>query len=143
MREQVITTRRSFLWRSAAGEGVQGHFGYRELLVKQSARIWQPDVARAGGLTAMRKIAALADTGYIGVAPHNPNGPVCTAASMHFAAATPNFLIMEEGNRETGQYNDIFAGGWKTNFAYWTVPESPGLGVDFSAPFLREYEIKL
>ena len=127
----------------AAGEGVQGHFGYRELLVKQSARIWQPDVARAGGLTAMRKIAALADTGYIGVAPHNPNGPVCTAASMHFAAATPNFLIMEEGNRETGQYNDIFTGGWKTNFAYWTVPESPGLGVDFSAPFLREYEIKL
>ena len=127
----------------AAGEGVQGHFGYRELLEKQSARIWQPDVARAGGITAMRKIAALADTGYIGVAPHNPNGPVCTAASMHFAAATPNFLIMEEGNRETGQYNDIFDGGWKTNFAYWTVPESPGLGVDFSPQFLREYEIKL
>ena len=127
----------------ATGEGVQGHFNYRELLAKQSARIWQPDVARVGGITAMKKIAALADTGYIGIAPHNPNGPVCTAASMHLATSIPNFLIMEEGNKRTDQYNDIFLDGWKTNFAHWTVPESPGLGVDFSPEFLREHEVRI
>ena len=73
------------------------------MLVKQPARIWQPDVALTGGITAMKKIAALADTAYISITPHNPNGPVCAAAGIHFAAATPNFLIMEEGNKQTAQ----------------------------------------
>lgn len=126
----------------ATGEGVQGHFLYRELLAKQSARIWQPDVARTGGITAMRKIAALADTGYITIAPHNPNGPVCTAASLHVAASIPNFLIMEEGNTNTAQYKEIFLDGWPASLAEWRVPESPGLGIDFKPEFLREYEVK-
>lgn len=126
----------------ATGEGIQGHFQFGELLAKQSARIWQPDVARTGGITAMKKIAALADTGYITIAPHNPNGPICTAASMHLAASIPNFLIMEEGNTQTGQYNDIFVGGWKQNLAGWTIPESPGLGIDLTPEFLKEYEVR-
>ena len=91
----------------------------------------------------MRKIAALAGTGYIAIAPHNPNGPICTAASLHLAAATPDFLIMEEGNKQTEQYNDIFADGWQTSLSYWQVPESPGLGTDFSDAFLREYEVRV
>lgn len=127
----------------ATAEGIQGHFLYRELLVKRAARIWQPDVARAGGITAMKKIAALADTGYITVAPHNPNGPVCTAASIHVAASIPNFLIMEEGNKETEQYGDIFLGGWSQDLAEWTVPEGPGLGIDVTPEFLREYRVEI
>jgi galactonate dehydratase len=127
----------------ATGEGVQGHFNYRELLAKQAARIWQPDVARSGGITAVKKIAALADTGYITVAPHNPNGPICTAASMHIAASIPNFLIMEEGNTQTQEYRDIFVDGWNQNFSEWTIPESPGLGVDLTPEFLRANEVKV
>ena len=127
----------------ATAEGIQGHFLYRELLVKRAARIWQPDVARAGGITAMKKIAALADTGYVTIAPHNPNGPVCTAASIHVAASIPNFLIMEEGNKETGQYGDIFLGGWSQGLAEWTVPEGPGLGIDITPEFLREYRVEM
>ncbi|MCP5113724.1 MAG: mandelate racemase/muconate lactonizing enzyme family protein, partial [bacterium] len=126
----------------ATGEGVQGHFLFRELLEKRSARIWQPDVARVGGVTAMKKIAALADTGYITIAPHNPNGPVCAAASIHLAASIPNFLIMEEGNKETEQYKDIFLDGWDQNLSAWTIPSSPGLGIDLTPEFLREYEVK-
>lgn len=126
----------------ATAEGVQGHFRYRELLVRRAARIWQPDVARAGGITAMKKIAALADTGYVTIAPHNPNGPVCTAASMHLAASIPNFLIMEEGNKETASYADVFVGGWDQGLDEWTVPTGPGLGVDLSPEFLREHEVR-
>lgn len=126
----------------ATGEGVQGHFPYRELLAKQSARIWQPDVARVGGVTAMKKIAALADTGYVTIAPHNPNGPICAAASIHLAASIPNFLIMEEGNRETEQYGDVFVGGWDQRLDAWTIPPGPGLGVDLTPEFLREFEIE-
>lgn len=126
----------------ATGEGVQGHFLYRELLEKQSARIWQPDVARVGGITAMKKIAALADTGYITAAPHNPKGPICAAASIHLAASMPNFLIMEEGNKETGQYGSVFVGGWDQRLDAWEVPPGPGLGVDLTPEFLEEYEMK-
>jgi galactonate dehydratase len=127
----------------ATGEGLQTHWNFRDLLNKQTARIIQPDVARTGGITSMKKIAAMADANYVTVAPHNPNGPVCTAASMHVAASIPNFVIMEEGARDTTIYKDIFADGWKPNLAYWETPESPGLGVDFSTEFLREHQVKL
>jgi galactonate dehydratase len=126
----------------ATGEGLQSHWNVRDTLERQACRILQPDVSRTGGITAMRKIAAMADAHYVTIAPHNPNGPVCTAASMHVAASIPNFLIMEEGNKETGRYRDVFAGGWNQELAWWRVPEAPGLGVDFSPSFLREFEVK-
>jgi len=125
----------------ATGEGLQGHFVYREVLQKQAARILQPDVARAGGITPMKKIAAMGDAQYVTIAPHNPNGPVCTAASIHLAASIPNFLIMEEGNKAVEQYNSIFVGGWRPRLDYWEIPEAAGLGVDFPPEFLKEYEV--
>jgi galactonate dehydratase len=126
----------------ATGEGLQSHWNVRETLARRAARILQPDASRTGGITAMRKIAAMADAHYVTIAPHNPNGPICTAASMHVAASIPNFLIMEEGAKETGQYGDVFVGGWKQDLASWRVPEAPGLGVDISSQFLREFEVK-
>ncbi|MCW5980342.1 MAG: hypothetical protein KIT09_19815 [Bryobacteraceae bacterium] len=53
----------------------------------------------------------------------------------------PNFLIMEEGNTQIGEYNDIFVQGWKPNLAEWRVPEAPGLGIDFSPAFLKEHSV--
>ena len=126
----------------ATGEGIQGHFNYAPLLEKRAARILQPDVSRTGGITAMKKIAAMADAHYLTFAPHNPNGPVCTAASIHVAASSPNFLIMEEGSTNVPEYNDIFIGGWKPTLAEWRVPEAPGLGIDFSPEFLREHQVR-
>jgi galactonate dehydratase len=125
----------------ATGEGLQSHWNFRATLEQQAARILQPDVSRTGGITAFRKIAAMADAHYVTIAPHNPNGPVCTAASMHVAASIPNFTIMEEGNTGTSLYKDIFTGGWQPSLREWTVPEGPGLGVDFSAAFLKEHAV--
>jgi galactonate dehydratase len=110
------------------------------LLEKRAARL-QPDAARTGGITAMKKIASMADAHYVTFAPHNPNGPICTAASLDIAASSPNFLIMEEGSARTELYNDIFQDGWKATLGSWRVPESPGLGVDFSPQFLKEYKV--
>ena len=59
----------------ATGERIFGRQGFRELLERQAVRIIQPDLSRTGGITEARKIAAMADTYYIPVAPHNPNGP--------------------------------------------------------------------
>jgi galactonate dehydratase len=127
----------------ATGEGLQTHFNYYAVLEKRAARILQPDVARTGGITPMRKIASMADAHYVTFAPHNPNGPVCTAASLHIAASSPNFLIMEEGNKETKDYSDLFKDGWKATLAEWSVPEAPGLGIDFSPQFVKERTVKL
>lgn len=127
----------------ATGEGLQTHWNFRDLLNKQAARIIQPDVARTGGITSMKKIAAMADANYVVVAPHNPNGPVCTAASIQVAASIPNFLIMEEGFKDTSDYKDLFVNGWKATLSHWEVPDGPGLGIDLSPDYVREHEIKL
>ena len=126
----------------ATGEGLQSHWNFRELLNKQAARIIQPDVARTGGITSMKKIAAMADANYVVVAPHNPNGPICTAATMQVAASIPNFLIMEEGNQQISQYKDIFLDGWRATLSSWEVPVSSGIGADLTPEFLREYEVR-
>jgi len=129
----------------ATGEGLFSHYAFREVLQKQAARILQPDVARAGGITPVKKIAAMADAQYVTVAPHNPNGPVCTAASVHLAASLPNFLIMEEGGayREAQLYKAVFGGAWNADAAGWAIPETPGLGVDLSPEFLRDHQLKI
>ena len=55
----------------------------------------QPDVTHVGGLKELLKIAAIAEAYGVEVAPHNPNGPVGTAAAVHAAAAEPNLLLLE------------------------------------------------
>jgi galactonate dehydratase len=91
----------------------------------------------------MKKIAAIAETHYVNIAPHNPNGPLCTAASLHLMTSIPNFLIMEQGNTDTSMYKDVFAGGWTDSLSEMTVPETPGLGVDFSPQFVKEQTVTL
>jgi galactonate dehydratase len=127
----------------ATGEGLQGHFAYRETLAKQAARILQPDVARTGGITAMKKIAAMADAAYVTIAPHNPNGPVCTAASIHVAASIPNFVIMEEGAKSVEMYPQLFVDGWEGRLDYWTVSDAPGLGIDLPPEFVKEFQVRV
>jgi galactonate dehydratase len=127
----------------ATGEGLQSHFNFYAILEKQAARILQPDPARTGGITAVKKIAAMADAHYVVIAPHNPNGPVCTAAAVHIAASIPNFVIMEEGNTNPKDYNEIFIGGWKPNLAEWPIPEAPGLGVDFSPQYVKDHSVRI
>jgi galactonate dehydratase len=122
----------------ATGESLYSQYGFREILEKNGARILQPDLARTGGISAVKKIAAMAETHYVNVAPHNPNGPVCTAATLHLCTSIANFIIIEQGNTNTAAYNDIFPGGWKDSLTEMYVPETPGLGVDFTPAYLKE-----
>ncbi len=56
----------------------------------------QPDLSHAGGITEVRKIAALAETFDVQIAPHSPLGPIALAACLQVGFATPNFLIQEQ-----------------------------------------------
>ncbi|MEU1785101.1 mandelate racemase/muconate lactonizing enzyme family protein [Streptomyces sparsogenes] len=79
----------------ATGECLYSPHEFLALLSAGGADIVQPDVCVVGGLTQMVKIATIAEAHYVPVAPHNPLGPLATAANVHFAAATTNFSILE------------------------------------------------
>ncbi|WP_167132954.1 mandelate racemase/muconate lactonizing enzyme family protein [Paramicrobacterium chengjingii] len=79
----------------ATGESLYSTHEFLGLLSAQGADIVQPDICVVGGLTQMTKIAHLAEAHYVPVAPHNPMGPLATAANVHFAAAITNFSILE------------------------------------------------
>ena len=124
----------------ATGERIFGRHGFRELLEKQAVRIIQPDVARTGGITETKKIAAMADTYLIPVAPHNPNGPICTLASMHVCFTIPNFLILEFFERDEPVFQEIVIGGLKRDVGGVYPTTAPGMGINITDEFLRKYK---
>ena len=79
----------------AAGERLATIYGVRPFLEARSVRILQPDVANCGGITAAKKIAALAESYSVPICPHNPNGPIATAMAVHLLAAIPNAHVLE------------------------------------------------
>ncbi|WP_337662315.1 enolase C-terminal domain-like protein [Actinoalloteichus sp. AHMU CJ021] len=79
----------------ATGESLYTPHEFLALCAAQGVDIAQPDICVVGGLTQMRKIAAITEAHYVPLAPHNPMGPLATAANAHFAAATTNFSILE------------------------------------------------
>lgn len=114
----------------ATGERLLSRFEYRELLESGGCRIIQPDIMHAGGFTEIRKIAALADMYSVPVAPHNPGGPICTAASMHLAAAIPNFLILEQMEPQRAFRDRAASPPIALQDGHFMLPEGPGLGVE-------------
>ncbi len=122
----------------ATGERLYTRWGFRELIESRAVQIIQPDLAYAGGISEVRRIAAHAETHYLKVAPHNPNGPVATAASIHLAAATPNFLILEYA-RKTPYFERVLRDPLLPRDGHFELPERPGLGVELDEDFLAEH----
>ncbi|HEV8500311.1 MAG TPA: mandelate racemase/muconate lactonizing enzyme family protein [Casimicrobiaceae bacterium] len=114
----------------ATGERLLSRFEFRELLEGGGCRIVQPDLMHAGGFTEIRKIAALADTWYVPVAPHNPGGPICTAAAMHLAASVPNFLILEQMEPQRAMRDRASSVPIRLEDGHLVLPEGPGLGIE-------------
>ena len=79
----------------ATGERIHDRIEFRELFESQAADIIQPDLSHAGGILECRKIAAMAETYDIAVAPHCPLGPLALASCLQLAACTPNHAIQE------------------------------------------------
>jgi galactonate dehydratase len=79
----------------ATGERLYSRWDFRDVLATGVAVV-QPDVSHAGGISEVRRIAALAEAYDVSLAPHCPLGPIALAASLQLAFATPNFLIEEQ-----------------------------------------------
>ncbi|MGN6773881.1 galactarate dehydratase [Rhizobium sp.] len=79
----------------ATGESLYNRNEFLRLLQVKGADLIQPDICVVGGISEMRRIATLAEAHFVGVAPHNPMGPLATAVNVHFSAAAQNFKILE------------------------------------------------
>ena len=126
----------------ATGERLLSRFEYRELLESGGCKIVQPDLMHAGGFTEIRKIAALADTWYVPVAPHNPGGPICTAAAMHLAASVPNFLILEQMEPQRAMRDRASNVPIRCEDGHMLLPEGPGLGIEPNLEALAEMSFR-
>ncbi len=125
----------------ATGERLFSRWEYRNLIERQMVDIIQPDVCHCGGISELRRIAAAAETYYIRVAPHNPNGPVATAASIQLAAAIPNFDILEYA-LPAAETMKIVKTPLKQKDGYFLLTESPGLGIDLDEKVMQKFSYR-
>lgn len=114
----------------AAGERLVGRWGFRDMLEQRACAVIQPDLCHCGGIWEARKIAAMAETYAVGVAPHNPLGPIATAAAVHFALCTPNWLIQEAIRSDVPWRDEVVDAPLAVRDGYIYPPERPGWGVE-------------
>ena len=114
----------------ATGERLVTRHEFRRVFELQACHVIQPDLCHCGGLWEAKKIAAMAETYYMGVAPHNPLGPVANAAALHFALSTPNFLIQEDMLSDVPWRWEVVTHSLKSENGYWLPADAPGLGVE-------------
>jgi galactonate dehydratase len=114
----------------ATGERLIDRAEFHDLLAVGAVGILQPDICHCGGLLEAKKIAAMAEAVSVGVAPHNPLGPIAGVAALHFAVSTPNHVIQEEMVGAVPWYFDVVQGPIRMVEGFWQVPDAPGLGIE-------------
>jgi galactonate dehydratase len=114
----------------AAGERHYTRFGVRALLEAQAVDYLMPDVTRCGGPSEMKRMATLAETYNVPIAPHNPNGPLSTLASAHVCAAIPNFFRLEFMLNDVPWRDEVISHPLQVEQGHLVLSDRPGLGVD-------------
>jgi galactonate dehydratase len=115
----------------ATGEELYTKYQFHQLMSVGGADIVQPDICLAGGILEEKKIAAIAEAHYVEVAPHNPLGPLATLVNIHFAASTPNFLILEYHPDDESPRKDLVKGDTiVAKDGYLAIPDKPGWGYE-------------
>lgn len=114
----------------ATGERLFTPKEFFDLAALKAVNIVQPDLCHCGGFLVGKRIAAIAEVGHMGVAPHNPLGPIGGAVALQFDVATPNFTIQEEASGIVPWYDEVVRHPLALVDGHWQVPTAPGLGVE-------------
>jgi galactonate dehydratase len=125
----------------ATGERLVSQHAFRELLEKRAVSVIQPDITHCGGLSEVRRIAAMAEAYRVALAPHNPQGPVSTAASLELGFATPSYLICEAVHLDVPWRQDV------VNESFTVEPKGrivrpggrPGLGIEINLQEVKKH----
>ncbi|MFN7918617.1 MAG: mandelate racemase/muconate lactonizing enzyme family protein [Bryobacteraceae bacterium] len=132
-RELAVSTRLPL----TLSERLMTRWGFRELMENQAARIVMPDICWCGGISEARKIAEMAETWYLPVAPHNCGGPVLHLASAHLAASVTNLFILETVRRHyLDEYRGLLTADLIPSGGKLPLPGGPGLGADLDSGVL-------
>jgi galactonate dehydratase len=116
----------------AAGERYHNKWEFRELIRNNYVNYIRPDICHCGGITEMRKIAAMAETNYVQVVPHNNAGPLGTAASVHISLALANVVLLEAPWANSDRTASEMVSPFPKIAAGYALPlEGPGLGIEF------------
>jgi len=123
----------------ASGERLVGRREFEPSLRARAFNIAQPDICHTGGLSESKKIAAMAETAGIGLAPHNPLGPIAGAAALHFGISTHNVIIQEEMSGAVPWYGEVVTWPIERRPGRWDKPLKPGLGVEVDEAIIEAH----
>jgi galactonate dehydratase len=137
--EDIALIQRAVRTPIATGERMTHLAAFRDLLEKRACSVIQPDITHCGGFTEARRIGALAEAYRVAMAPHNPQGPVSTAASLEFGFATPSYVICESVHQDVPWRQEVVSEGFVVDKKGRTVRpnQRPGLGIE-----INEAEVK-
>jgi galactonate dehydratase len=128
----------------ATGERMFSRWDFKPVLESGGVDVIQPDLSHAGGITEVKKIAAMAEAYDVALAPHCPLGPIALASCIHVDTCSPNALIQEQSlNIHYNETSDMLGylqnpGVFDYDGGYVTVPDGPGLGVELDESFIRQ-----
>lgn len=137
--DALLEVRRSVRAPIATGERLSTRWEFRRICELQACHVLQPDLNHCGGLLEAKRIASLGEMYLMGVAPHNPNGPVANAVALHFALSTPNFLIQEDMLRDVPWRFDVVRTNMRSEGGFWLPIEEPGLGIEVNEDEARRH----
>lgn len=123
----------------ATGERVFDRFRFEEMLRAGAADVYQPDVCHVGGMLELKRICDMARTGYKPVSAHNPNGPVANAMTLHVAASTPNFTLLETMSSDVPWRAEVVHEDLTFADGCLSIPTAPGLGVELNEEAALRY----
>ena len=125
-----------------ASETLGSRFAFRDLLETGVAGVIMLDLSWCGGLSEARKIAAMAETWHLPVAPHDCTGPVVLTASTHLSLNAPNALVQESVRAYYRTwYRDLVTALPAVENGMITVPPGPGLGLDLAPDLDRRFTV--
>ncbi|MFB6093845.1 MAG: galactonate dehydratase [Halanaeroarchaeum sp.] len=128
----------------ATGERMYSRWDFKEVLETGSVDLIQPDLSHAGGITEVRKIAAMAEAYDVAMAPHCPLGPIALASAIQVDAVASNAIIQEQSldihYNETADVLEYLADPSVFDYddGYVALPTGPGLGIEVDEAVVRE-----
>lgn len=113
----------------ATGERLVTIHDFKKAFDAGACSIAQPDLGSCGGITAFKKIAALAEASYVQMAPHVWGGPIITAAALQVATHVPNFLILESIYKSRDFFDEIVEEPFEWEDGHLIPSDRPGIGI--------------
>lgn len=121
----------------ATGERLYTRFAFQPIIENNGVDIVQPNVSIAGGITEAQKIASMADTHDIALAPAHPDGAISFIACLHLCLTTPNAVVLDYGNANT-TYRYFEGSPVEFPESAIALKDQPGLGIEIDIDQIKE-----